>query len=199
MLEPDNVVGEITDPQGSLKIGNMGDQECVCLSYSGENKFSVVYTGRELSSLLAAAKKAAELAPSAKPRSTVRLAALPPKPTRLQVVLVAPENKSPLIILRFLGLGFKQDVFAPPETLVELCKKAERRAPMPGVVGILDRFGAGIWMIEGQTLEVNDDFSHGTGFYGEYIHHAEVPEGQVVREERFKRGPTQEPRDITRL
>lgn len=181
MLEPDNLVGEITDPQGSLKIGNMGDQECVCLSYSGENKFSVVYTGRELSSLLAAAKKAAELAPSAKPRSTVRLAALPPKPTRLQVVLVAPENKSPLIILRFLGLGFKQDVFAPPETLVELCQKAERRAPMPGIVGILDRFGAGIWMIEGQTLEVNDDFSHGTGFYGEYIHHSEVPEGQVVR------------------
>lgn len=181
MLEPDSVVGEITDPQGTLKIGNMGDQECVCLSYSGERSFSVVYTAREISSLLAAAKKAAELAPSAKPRSTVRLAALPPKPTRLQIVLVAPENKSPLIILRFIGLGFKQDVFAPPETLVELCQKAERRAPMPGVVGILDRFGAGIWMIEGQTLEVNDDFSHGTGFYGEYIHHSEVPEGQVVR------------------
>ena len=181
MLEPDSVVGEITDPQGTLKIGNMGDQECVCLSYSGERSFSVIYTAREISSLLAAAKKAAELAPSAKPRSTVRLAALPPKPTRLQIVLVAPENKSPLIILRFIGLGFKQDVFAPPETLVELCQKAERRAPMPGVVGILDRFGAGIWMIEGQTLEVNDDFSHGTGYYGEYIHHSEVPEGQVVR------------------
>lgn len=183
MLDPDHVVGEITDPQGTLRIGNLSDQECVCLSYSGTEgrTFSVIYTGRELSVLLAAAKKAAELAPSAKARSTVRLAALPPKPTRLQLVLVAPENKSPLIILRFVGVGFKQDVFAPPDLLVQLCQKAERKAPMPGVVGILDRFGSGIWMIEGLTLEVRDEISHGTGYFGEYTHHSEVPEGQVVR------------------
>ena len=183
MLEPENIVGEISDPQGTLKVGNVGDTECVCFSYTGQkgNSFSVVYNGRELSSLLAAVKKGAELAPSASPRSTVRLAALPPKPVRLQVVLVAPENKSALIILRFVGQGWKQDVFSQPDAVVELCQKVERRAPMPGVVGILDRFGSGIWMIEGQSLEVTDLHSHGTGYYGEYIHHSEVPEGQVVR------------------
>jgi hypothetical protein len=183
MLEPDSVIGEISDPQGTLKVGNVGDTECVCLCYSGQKgqEFTVVYNGRELSSLLAAVKKGAELAPSTKARSTVRLAALPPKPVRLQVVLVAPENKSPLIILRFVGQGWKQDVFSQPAALVDIFQKAERRAPMPGVVGILDRFGSGVWMVEGQSLEVTDEFSHGTGFFGEYIHHSEVPEGQVVR------------------
>jgi hypothetical protein len=183
MLDPENIAGEISDPQGTLKVGNVGDTECVCLSYSGQKnkKFTVVYNGRELSSLLAAIKKGAELAPSAKPRSTVRLAALPPKPVRLQVVLVAPEGKSPLVILRFVGPGWKQDIFSQPDALVELFTKVERRAPMPGVVGILDRFGTNVWMIEGQSLTVTDQNSHGTGYFGEYIHHSEVPEGQVVR------------------
>lgn len=183
MLEPDNIVGEISDPQGTLKVGNVGDTECVCLSYSSNSgkPFSVVYTARELSSLLAAIKKGAELAPNAKPRSTTRLAALPAKPVRLQIVLAAPENKSALLILRFLGPGLKQDVFSQPDALVALFQKTEKRAPMPAVVGILDRFGTNVWMIEGQTLEVNDKLSHGTGFFGEYIHHSEVPEGQVVR------------------
>ena len=184
MFSADSVIGEIEDPQGCLKVGNVGDTECVYLSYKskdGERQFHVVYTGRENSTLLAAIKKGAELAPNTKPRSTVRLSALPPKPTRLQLVLVAPENKSPLVILRFLEAGWKQDFFAQPEVLVDLFQKAQRRAPMPGVVGILDRFGTNIWMIEGQTLEAHDDWSHGIGFFGEYVHHSEVPEGQVVR------------------
>lgn len=184
MFSADSVIGEIEDPQGSLKVGNVGDTECVYLSYQakdGERQFHIVYTGRENSTLLSAIKKGAELAPNTKPRSTVRLSALPPKPIKLQIVLVAPENKSPLIILRFLEAGWKQDFFAPPEVLVDIFQKAQRRAPMPGVVGILDRFGTNIWMIEGQTLEAYDDLSHGIGFFGEYVHHSEVPEGQVVR------------------
>jgi Ankyrin repeat len=184
MFSSDSVVGEIGDPQGCLKVGNVGDTECVYFHYKsnqGDNEFQLVYTARELSSLIASVKKAAEMAPTLKPRSTIRLSAQPPKPIRLQVVLVAPENKPPLIILRFLGSDWKQDIFSQPETLLELLEKAERKAPMPAVVGILDRFGSAIWMIEGQTLEVRDDLSHGTGYYREYMHHSEVPEGVVVR------------------
>lgn len=184
MLSPDDILGEINDPQGVLQIGNLGDTECVCLSYRGHDSgraFHVVYTGRELSSLVAAVRKGVELAPTAKPRSTVRLSALPAKPIRAQLVLVAPENNAPLLILRFQGSGWKQDVFGQPEVLLDLLQRAQRRAPMPGVVGILDRFGSGVWMVEGQSLEVNDELSHGTGYYGEYVHHSEVPESQVVR------------------
>lgn len=184
MFEADSIVGEIKDPQGSLKVGNIGDTECVYFSYTGTQSgrsFQLVYTGRELSSLIATAKKAAALAPSLKPRSTIRMGCQPPKPVRLQVVLVSPENRPPVVILRFSGSDWKQDVFSAPDTLVDLLTKAERRAPMPGVVGTLDRFGTTIWMIEGQTLEVNDELSHGTGFYREYLHHGEVPENTAVR------------------
>lgn len=184
MFEADSIVGEIKDPQGSLKVGNIGDTECVYFSYTGSQSarsFHVVYTGRELSSLLATAKKASSLAPSLKPRSTIRLGCQPPKPVRLQVVLVSPENRPPVVILRFSGSDWKQDVFCAPDTLVDLLTKAERRAPMPGVVGTLDRFGPSIWMIEGQTLEVSDELSHGTGFYREYLNHREVPESTAVR------------------
>lgn len=184
MFDSESIVGDITDPQGSLKVGSVGDTECVYFSYKsdqGDREFHQVYTARELSSLLASAKKAQEMAASVKPRSTIRLSSQPPKPIRLQVVLVAPENKSPLIILRFSQHDWKQDVFTQPAALVELLQKAERRAPMPAVVGILDRFGSAMWMIEGQTLEVRDDLSHGTGYYREYMHHSEVPESTVVR------------------
>lgn len=184
MFGADTVVGEVTDPQGSLKIGNIGDTECVYFSYastSGDRQFQVVYTGRELSGLIATAKKAQGLASSLKPRSTIRLAAQPPKPVKLQVVLVAPENRPPVVILRFSGEDWKQDVFSAPDALLDLLQKAERKAPMPGVVGTLDRFGPSIWMVEGQTLEVRDDVSHGTGFYREYMHHTEVPESTAVR------------------
>ena len=184
MFNSDTVVGEISDPQGRLRLGSVGDTECVYFHYKstdGRREFFIVYTARELSGLLASVKKAHEMAPTLKPRSTIRLSAQPPKPIRLQVVLVAPENKSPLIILRFQGIGWKQDIFSQPETLLELIQSAERRAPMPGIVGILDRFGSNTWMIEGQTLEVSDEFSHGTGYFREYMNHAEVPEGVVVR------------------
>ncbi len=184
MFSPDLVVGEISDPQGALKVGNVGDTECVFIHYKGlqdKLEFSLVYTARELSSLLAAAKKGQELAPKSKPRSTIRLGALSPKPHRLQIVLVVPENKTPLLILRFISNSWKRDFFAQPDALVELFKKAERRAPMPAVIGILNRFGSDIWMIEGQSLSVKDDLSHGTGFFREYMHHREVPEGTVVR------------------
>lgn len=184
MFSSDTVVGEISDPQGSLKVGNVGDTECVFIYYKGlqdKLQFNMVFTARELSSLLAAVKKGKELAPKSKPRSTIRLAALPPKPHKLQVVLVVPENKTPLLILRFISTKWKRDFFAQPEVLVELFQKAERRAPMPAVVGILNRFGSDIWMVEGQSLSVRDDVSHGTGFFREYIHHSEVPEGTVVR------------------
>ena len=184
MFSPDAVVGEISDPQGALKVGNVGDTECVFIQYKGlqdKLEFSLVYTARELSSLLATAKKGQELAPKSKPRSTIRLGALPPKPHRLQIVLVVPENKTPLLILRFISKSWKRDFFAQPDALVALFQKAERRAPMPAVIGILNRFGSDIWMIEGQSLSVKDDLSHGTGFFREYMHHREVPEGTVVR------------------
>ena len=184
MFGSDSVVGEITDPQGSLKIGCVGDTECVYFQYQssqGDRTFSQVYTARELSGLIATAKKAQAMAPTLKPRSTIRLGTQTPKPIRLQIVLVAPENKSPLVILRFNDGDWKQDVFSAPDSLVELLQKAERRAPLPGVTGILDRFGDSIWMIEGQTLEVREELSHGTGYYREYVHHSEVPEGTVVR------------------
>lgn len=184
MFSEDSIVGEITDPQGSLRIGNVGDTECVYFSYSGSQSgrhFHLVYTGRELSSLIATAKKAVALAPSLKARATIRLGCQPPKPIRLQVVLVSPENRPAAIILRFSGKDWKQDVVGSPENLLDLLSRAERRAPMPGVVGTLDRFGTTIWMIEGQTLEVSDELSHGTGYYREYLHHSEVPESTVVR------------------
>lgn len=184
MFASETVLGELTDPQGSLKVGNAGDTECTFLSYKsvqGDREFTVVYTARQLSSLVAAAKKGIELSPNAKPRSTIRLGAITGRAIQLQIVFVAPENKSPLIIFRFVGDGWKQDIFSPPPAMVELLQKAQRRAPMPGVVGILDRFGSNIWMIEGQTLEVDDKLSQGTGFYGEYIHHSEVAESTVVR------------------
>jgi hypothetical protein len=180
MLDLLGPIGAINTPAGTLEYGNVGLTDCVYLKFLGDAEVvpCVIYTAEELRSLLSMLRQAQEAASS--PGDIVRIGAMRPKPITLRLALVHPNNDRPFVLLRMLQGQWKQDIPVDPAEALKLFKMGEVPTGSPPVAGQLRRNQDGSWRLSGKTLHLQDGLSAGTGFYGEYLHPDEVPEGEEI-------------------